>query len=677
MTPFGNPPRSQTLLSDTVDATLRTWVRAGWLRDLDLSFANFVSEHVLRPSPFVKLAAALASHQLGRGHAWLDLAQLCQDPDRTLAIPPHDDSSVDSGQGGPRTRPSGLISKLAVNDWLLALDASGALGLAGTDTPLVREGSRLYLRRYWAFKQTVDAALSCRIASNLPDEDPAASRVREVIDIVFRSRRDDAQEDLDWQRIACALAVRQRFTVITGGPGTGKTTTVVRLLAVLQTLAWGEAPDRATPLRIGLAAPTGKAAARLNESIAASVQALDLSELPHRGSILSTIPSEAMTLHRLLGARLDGYGFRHDSQHRLPLDVLVIDEASMIDLELMAAVCAALPAQARLILLGDKDQLASVEAGAVLGGLCERADMGHYLPSTAAWLGEATGENLSTQHIDASGKPLDQAVVKLRRSYRFGADSGIGKLAAAVNAGNVMQARQLLASQRPDLQLLRHTASAAVRSQSRGYHRYLATIRDHRPSGDCGQAEWNRWAEQVLQDFGRYRLLATTRLHDTGVEALNRSITAQLRSGDWLAGSPGEWFEGRPVLITRNDHALGLMNGDIGIALLCRYGSSRANADLRLRVAFTDSRHHGNIRWVMPARLRFVETAFAMTVHKAQGSEFEHAALLLPEQPQPVLSRELLYTAITRAKSCFTLIESGPSYASLDHAITSPTGRST
>ncbi|RMU25116.1 exodeoxyribonuclease V subunit alpha, partial [Pseudomonas avellanae] len=245
---------------------------------------------------------------------------------------------------------------------------------------------------------------------------------------------------IDWQKLACALATRRAFSIITGGPGTGKTTTVVRLLALLQ----APAVQSGQPLRIRLAAPTGKAAARLTESISQQVQSLDVS-----AEVRQKIPSEVTTVHRLLGSRPGTRHFRHHAGNLLPLDVLVVDEASMIDLEMMANLLDALPPHARMVLLGDKDQLASVEAGAVLGDLCRDAEDGFYSPQTQAWLEAVSGEDLSKGALregDAQQHPLAQQVVMLRHSRRFGQGSGIGQLARLVNQQQDQQARALLSA---------------------------------------------------------------------------------------------------------------------------------------------------------------------------------------------------------------------------------------
>ena len=636
---------------------LERWVERGWLRALDKAFVAFLHELDPHGDPLVLLAAALTSHQLGHGHVCLDLFETLKEPDFALSLPPEGDL-----QTSAMLLPSQLLEALDGDAWCKALQASALVEHAGqsraqaAERPLVLSERRLYLRRYWAYERRIDSALRQRLAVTevTPDDLPAR------LNGLFGSRTANAP--IDWQKLACALATRGAFSIVTGGPGTGKTTTVVRLLALLQ----APAVEAGTPLRIRLAAPTGKAAARLTESISLQVKSLEVDD-----KVRQKIPSDVTTVHRLLGSRPGTRHFRHHAGNRLPLDVLVVDEASMIDLEMMANLLDALPAHARLVLLGDKDQLASVEAGAVLGDLCRDAEAGWYTPQTREWLEHVSGEHLAAsdlqQDLDGS-HPLAQQVVMLRHSRRFGEGSGIGQLSRLVNQQQPQAARDVLTSGHyVDLSALalkgeqdRQFERLALDGRSeaaKGYRHYLDVLRDQRPAGDAPLEDpcWAVWAGKVLEAFEAFQVLCAVRKGPWGVEGLNERITRALFARK-LIESEQQWYEGRPVLMTRNDYGLGLMNGDIGIALKLpeREGPTPRHV---LRVAFARNDGQGGIRFVLPSRLNDVETVYAMTVHKSQGSEFSHTALVLPEALNPVLTKELIYTGITRAKQWFSLVE--------------------
>ncbi|TAN49099.1 MAG: exodeoxyribonuclease V subunit alpha [Methylococcaceae bacterium] len=677
------------------------WVQRGWLRSLDRAFLRFLHELDAGADPLLLLAAALASHQLGRGHICLDLAATLDAPDETLSLPPE-------GEFGQALadRPSRILAGQTPDGWLQALAASPLVSTGPGNSPLVLIGQRLYLRRYWNYERQVAAAIQARL--QFPPTPPQDLSVR--LAELFPGQAGTT----DWQKVACALAARGSFSVITGGPGTGKTTTVVKLLALLQ----GAAQRK---LRIRLAAPTGKAAARLTESIGNAI-----ARLP--SALQQGIPTEATTLHRLLGSRQGTRRLRHDAANPLHADWVVVDEASMIDLEMMAALLDALRPDTRLVLLGDKDQLASVEAGSVLGDLCRGAGSASYVPDTIGWLREVAGVDVGG-HAGAGG-PLAQQVAMLRVSHRFRRDSGIGQLALAVNAGSVDEARKvwsrraayadiasLVLHGQDDGRLERlvieggagHFAEAAAVEPVRGYRHYLELMHASRPGPDADAQDYAVWAGTVLAAFDQFQLLCALRRGPWGVEQLNQRIAAALHKARLIGQTQG-WYEGRPVLVTRNDYSLGLMNGDIGIALafpeaMDHSHETRSNIILplpseesrgegsnhgvraapdnerharydrstgRLRVVFRQPDH--TLKQVLPSRLTDVETVYAMTVHKSQGSEFTHVGLLLPDAVSPILTRELVYTGITRAKRWFSLLM--PNEAVLAHAVTHPVRRS-
>lgn len=674
---------SQNADHSNISDTLEAWTTAGWLRPLDWAFGRFLWTEAPDASPWLIMAATLASHQLGRGHVCLDLAATLKDPALALSLPPEGAEQAEPESAMQTIEPQEVFQGVDLSAWREALNHPLLTSTGEGSTPLVAVGNRLYLRRFWAYEQQVLDQINQRLQSPAKGgHSIRAGQIGSMLAGLFPGRN----EALDWQKLACALTVRSPFSIITGGPGTGKTTTVLKVLALLQTLALSNS-EASRPLRIKLAAPTGKAAARLGQSIASRVKDLDLSNLANAEVVRDAIPRSVTTLHRLLGSRPDTRHFRHDRRNPLSLDVLVIDEASMIDLEMMAAVLRALPTDARLILLGDKDQLASVEAGAVLVSLCQRAEQGHYTPAVRDWLQQTTGQSIPADMVDSEGTPLDQAVTMLRESHRFSASSGIGQLARAVNAGEGAAALAILENPPQDLAYLSisdkgDSAFEALVLEGGlamslnikpdkdypprvGYRHYLSLLRpERRPKADATTEVVDSWAKQVLDAHDQFQVLCAVRKGPWGVEGLNQRIESLLASKGHI-NKQGDWYEGRPVLVTRNDYALGLMNGDIGVTLAIHDPDRNQPT---LRVAFPTYDAAKPIQWVTPSRLDAVETVFALTVHKSQGSEFTHTVLVLPNRANPILTRELLYTGITRASHWFTLVNSGNS-KSLGQAI--------
>jgi exodeoxyribonuclease V alpha subunit len=584
----------------------------GLLTDLDRHFARFMSRLAGGPSPELELAAALASHATGQGDICINLRQWARRA-RWSGAAAESSEAAESAE----TPESSAFTPPPIGEWLSALRASPVVGRPGERHPLVldRRG-RLYLYRYWSYEQQLadDLLQRAEAAPEIPDE----ARLRADLDQLYP--RHPELVGPDWQKVAAAVAALKQVCVISGGPGTGKTSTVLRILALLT----GQTAGR--PLRMALAAPTGKAAARLQEAIRAAKPGLGLE--PER---LVQIPEEASTLHRLLGARPDSAAFRHDQDNPLPLDVLVVDEVSMVGLALLAKTVAALPDGARLILLGDKDQLASVEAGAVLGEIC--AGGGRASPEFRARLAALTGEALPRGRESSS--LLADAIVLLRHSFRFGAASGIGALARAVNRGRAAEALELLENAAHDDIAWRILADPAELPErlaepvTAGFAPYLQAVRDG--------AE----PVAVFARFNQFRVLCALRRGPFGVEASNQLCEDLLR-GRGLIDPRQDWYLGRPVMIVRNDYNLRLFNGDIGITL-----PDPADPQ-RMRVFFLGN--DGALRGFAPARLPEHETVYAMTVHKSQGSEFDRVLVVTPNEPSPVLSRELIYTALTRAK---------------------------
>jgi len=524
-----------------------------------------------------------------------------------------------------------------------ALLASGMVGTpeAPGARPLILDADgRLYLHRYFDYET--------RLARRLMHPAPGASGAiggdaRALLDSLFAANVTRLGGRPDWQKIATALALERPLTIISGGPGTGKTTTVVNVLACV--LAGN--PD----CRIRLAAPTGKAAARMLEAIRKAA-----AHLP--AHLRERLPVESFTVHRLLGVLPDSGEFRHHADNPLPIDLLVVDEASMLDLALATKLVLAVPTTARIILLGDKDQLAAVESGAVFSELSADPTLGS---ACVQRLSAVTGIPAARIACAAPARPtpLHDSVVWLTENFRFAKDSGIGLVAAHVNAGE---------------------ADAAVRFLRSGTDPALAWIEDAHPIPEtaslltiiAGMADYADAARADLGDkaalfdaLGRFRVLCAEREGRRGVVEINAFVGRHFRKSLDHAQDPGgrsEWYPGRPVMVLRNDYVLKLFNGDVGIVL--------PDASGALMGFFPEG--DGGFRPVAPLRLPEHETAFATTVHKAQGSEFDAVLLLLPARPNRVVTRELLYTAVTRARSGVTIVGSDEV---LRTAIASPTRR--
>lgn len=524
-----------------------------------------------------------------------------------------------------------------------ALLESGMVGTPGAPgiCPLILDDDgRIYLRRYFDYE--------CRLARRLlaPSPSPGSAigeNVQTLLGELFAANAERLGNRLDWQKIATALALERQITIISGGPGTGKTTTVVNVLACIL----GGNPG----CRIRLAAPTGKAAARMLEAIRKAA-----AHLPEE--LRDLLPAESFTVHRMLGLLPDSANFRHHASNSLPIDLLVVDEASMLDLALATKLLEAVPPSAHVILLGDKDQLAAVESGAVFSELSADPTLSK---ACVERLSGITGIAAARIQCAVPFKPtgLPDSVVWLTENFRFAKDSGIGRFAAHVNAGEAEAAIGFLRSGAdPALQWLDDANPApATASRERivgdmkSYLDRARTDLDNKPA--------------LFEALTGFRVLCAERDGPRGVVEINRLVSQYFRGAlehPLDPGSRSEWYPGRPVMVLRNDYVLKLFNGDMGVVL--------PDASGTLMVFFPDS--EGGFRPVAPLRLPEHETAFATTVHKAQGSEFDKVLLLLPAKPSRVVTRELLYTAVTRSRSGVTI---AGGVEVLEKAIASPTRR--
>ncbi|WP_281561315.1 exodeoxyribonuclease V subunit alpha [Thalassomonas sp. RHCl1] len=486
---------------------------------------------------------------------------------------------------------------------------------------IVYHRQKLYFRRYFTFEAELAGFIRSKSAGALADFE--MDEIKACLDKLFpASTSDEGTGEIDWQHIAVANAVNKSFSVIAGGPGTGKTYTVTKLLAALIMLEQARSPQK--QLTIALVAPTGKAAQRLSESIAKAVKGFR-GLIPEK--VLAAIPEQALTVHRLLGVIPNQVNFRHHRDNLLQADLVLIDEVSMVDLALMTRVFRALPQHSKVILLGDADQLPSVAAGSVLNDVAPRPHPG-FSPPNLAYLELVTG---CYQLPKAKGgKGAADHITYLVKSRRFDGQGGIGRLAAAVIAGQSSESWQLLtrAQEEGDEQLSLLPGELLAWLPRLVGQYYLGLFH----CDDVGEA---------FSLLSRFRILCAMRKGEYGVENINQLIKQYL-ADKGLANASGRLYHGMPVMISENDYRLGLYNGDIG--MIWRNGKGH------LMAVFEDAEL--GFKWLMPSRLPQFETVYAMTIHKTQGSEFDHVAMLLPGQTDnKLLSRELLYTGITRAKS--------------------------
>jgi exodeoxyribonuclease V alpha subunit len=636
---------------------------AGVLNTADVHVALRLGRFAAETDERLLLAAALAVRAPRLGHVHVDLATVRHTATVDVDVP------VDL-QALPWPDPG---------EWVAALLGSPLVsnGEDGPDDrPLRLIGSWLYLDRYWCEERQVAADLAVRAEHSFTSIDVPA--LRAGLDRLFPAagaeqvqragRRKPAPKKAgaeaapgqvggpDRQRLAAAVAVLRPLTVVAGGPGTGKTTTVARILALLDEQA--QAAGAAPPL-VALTAPTGKAAARLEEAVHQEGAGLDVAD-DVRARLLAT---KASTLHRLLGWQPGNRSrFRHHRGNRLPHDVVVVDETSMVSLSQMAKLVEAVRPDARLILVGDPQQLASVEAGAVLGDIVgPAADRLLMRPAARDALAEATGDVID----DVKGTPvpgpggetaaIGDGIVVLRRVHRFG--GGIATLADAIRRGDPDATIVALSAGGEDVSWIQLDLAEPTAAT-------LAPVREAAVAAGAAIADAARAGEgrAALEALAGFRMLCAHRRGPYGVATWSGQVEAWLAAALPGFAAGGAWYIGRPLLVTENDYTLGLYNGDTGVVV--------ATAGDRRAAVFE---RRGQVLEFSPARLSAVETVHVMTVHKSQGSQFDTVAALLPEPDSPILTRELLYTAVTRARR--RLILAGSEEA-IRTAVTRPVARS-
>jgi len=562
------------------NSTVLPLLRQAAYSELACQFAKFIAREDNSGDALLVLTAALLSEAVSKGHVCLNLAQV-----------------------GPLGTALDSLLPQHIDDWRNRLRQSHLVGHPGEFTPLVlTESGLLYLYRYWQDEQRVASLIKQRLKPVM-----ISDKAQLLQDFTSWT---NTQPGLDWQKVAVLMALTRQFCVISGGPGTGKTTIVLKLLQLLL--------NQDKTMRIALAAPTGKAAARLQQAIGNKEQSQ------------TGVNLEAKTLHRLLGITANHEQGQYNAKRPLAIDVLIVDEASMVDISMMAKLLKALPQSARLILLGDSQQLASVESGAVLANLC-RDDVA-FSPAFSAQVVEVIGDKLPNE---AASSLLMDSVVILQHSYRFDGQSLIGQMAQAVQTGNEDQFIGVLATADETIwwqQMDQMSIQLRVMSL---YQAFFKAVQNQQNARVC------------LELFEQSRVLCALKRGPESVDSVNYLVERALAKQAWRTHQG--FYHGRPIMVTQNDYRQSLFNGDMGLILHDDQGE--------LAACFIDN---DALRWIALNRLPAHETAYAMTVHKSQGSEFDKVCIVLPENSTPLLTRELLYTAITRAKKQVSLIATEP-----------------
>lgn len=579
------------------DNSIHWWnhgIQNGWIETYEEELIRFLESEFGELSDNEKLFTVFSSLfiKLGNTSLPVDLSPaewsaICDLDDQIRSILPDQPLDLEFFQNSPLTGNSEIIK------------------------PFILDGKMLSIRRYWNMEMRLSQWLLQR--SNRHNNLLVTDIHRNELNRLFPVSGSEA----DWQKIAAALSLIKPFLIISGGPGTGKTTTVAKILALHQRLA-------RQPLNIALAAPTGKAAGRMGEALFGQLKQLEISE-----NEMKNISGEAKTIHRLLwGIRERGL-LPPVEKKTLPYDLVIIDEASMIDLTLMQNLVEHLSDKTTLILLGDKDQLASVEAGSVFSDLCRKTENG-FRESTRKQLQQfGFSKKLSVQNLTS----LDDSIVYLTKSYRFHSESGIGRLANAVkNSADAEAEIRKYFSDYPDLD---YKPFSYEENDFQNLFSHLKRKVESARNISDPEDLFAHWKEEAW--------LAVLKRGLTGTETLN-SLTEQTIAGQRIVKIENGWYHGRPVIITRNDYNLGIFNGDLGICI------QNPNGELQV---FVES--GAELRKFIPAQIVHFQPAYFLTVHKSQGSEYHHIHLLLPRSDSPVLTSELIYTAVTRARNRFSL----------------------
>jgi exodeoxyribonuclease V alpha subunit len=590
---------------------------------IDKQFASFLGRLSNDTDPVFILSARLVSNWTGRGNVCLHIPSIAG---KNLYNIPGDSSDNEE------------IILFNEKEWIASLKNNPCVGIPGEFKPLILdEQDRLYLHKYWYYEQMLADNIRKRLSYDYAEIDKQI--LNNSISRLFPDKENDSE-----QVTASTAALLRNFCVISGGPGTGKTSTILKILVMLL-------EQSKKPLRIVLTAPTGKAAAKINQSIVNAIKLLNCD-----AKIKENLPAESFTIHRLLNSARRRSLLQEEHYEQLPYDVVVVDESSMADLSLMYRLFEAVPPDSRIILLGDKDQLSSVEAGAVFGEICDTGKVHKYSDEFKRQLNNSF--NINDQNIENNKNEkrtehrklcIGDSIIILKKSYRFDHDSGIKRLSEAIKNGYTDEAMQILKGNiYPDISLTDPGSVSVEKFLTdkvvTGYKNY---INEKKP-------------EEKFRKLSGFTILCAVRVGRYGLDWINMTAEAIL-SKYGLISIKNEWYENRPVMITQNDYNLKLFNGDTGLILKDQEDNARF---------FSES--GGILKRYLPQKLPAHETVFAMTVHKSQGSEFDNVLLVLPDFISPVLCRELLYTAITRARK---RVEIFGDEKVIRHMIVTPTQR--
>ena len=551
------------------------------ISDLEVEFARTLLRISPDLSPTVLVAAVICSFHQTNGNVCVFLDRIQQDKRITdlMSLIPSQNTQLDALQD--------------------ELRASSVVGSPGEFKPLILEENRLYIQRYWKYENELVAWIKERTTRE------SSKLTKEVIETVQEQFKANTSDKTDWQKVAVFLSVLKDFLIISGGPGTGKTFTVRKIIETIQ-------GSCSIPKRIALAAPTGKAAQRLSESFQND----------------SSNEIGAQTIHKLLGARMDG-SFAFGKNRKLPYDVVIVDEASMLDIRLWIQLIRALSDQTKLIVLGDKDQLSSVEAGAVLGDICQGAEniFSKNLVETLSGCGVEVGAK------EIETESLNDCIVLLTKSYRFGAQSGLKLLSEAINTENPTLAFEILTSSEiGDV----HWIEPDINTIPTIIKRYCVDVFSRNSKESPGQQ---------FEAYTNAQILCAIRKGDFGIERVNREAELTIKTKAGISRGR-EWFDGRFVLFTKNDSFLKVQNGETGIFF------TGPNSEGKVMVEGNENRQ------ISVSRVKEYQPAYAITVHKSQGSEFENVVLILPNEHNPIITKELLYTAVTRARQNLLVVGS-------------------